>query len=148
MMLNLFKDQKFDILDHKQVKAEADLIERETRAILDKVIELGDGDIVVGAIRGFEAGVLDQPWATSQYVAEKVMGVRDTQGAVRWLRHGNLPFDKDIIDFHREKVAERAKALGREVGYDTVVADIVALSKGSLLPEPWWEEKEVVTMSS
>jgi methylaspartate mutase epsilon subunit len=73
------------------------------------------------------------------------MGVRDAHGAVRWFNHGNLPFDKDIIDFQKEKIAERAALIGREVGYDTVVADIGALSKGSLMPEPWWEEESAVT---
>ncbi len=147
MFLNLLKDQKqiFDVFDNKEVKIEADMLEREVRAIVDRVIELGDGDVVVGAIRGFEAGVLDNPWTTSKYVAARVLGVRDAQGAIRWLDHGNLPFSQDIIDFHKEKIAEREKALGRKVGYDTLVADIFALSKGSLLPEPWWEEGIGVT---
>ncbi|MFC1942595.1 methylaspartate mutase subunit E [Chloroflexota bacterium] len=144
MMLNQLKDQNFDIYNSKLVQLEAEMLEKETRAILDKVIELGDGDIVVGAIRGFEAGVLDQPWSTSQYVRGDAMGVRDAQGAVRWFNPGNLPFDKDTIDFHKEKVAERAKALGRAVDYETVIADIGALSKGSLMPEPWWDKEEAV----
>ncbi len=144
MFLNLLKDQKIDIFGNKEVKIEAEMMERETRAIVDRVIELGDGDVIVGAIRGFEAGVLDDPWSTNKCVAGRTMGVRDAQGAPRWLDHGNLPFTQDIVDFHKEKIAEMEKALGRKVDYDTVVADIWALSQGSLLSEPGWEEKLAV----
>jgi len=136
---------EFDIYSSELVKIEAEMMERETRAILDKVLELGNGDIVVGAVRGLEAGVLDQPWTTSRYVADRVMGVRDAQGAVRWFDHGNLPFPEDVVDFHKGKIEERARALGRKVGYDTVVADIGAPSQGSLMPEPWWEDEEAMT---
>ncbi len=144
MFFNLLKDQKqiFDYRDNKEVEVEAEVLEREIRAILDRVIELGDGDVVVGTIRGFEAGVIDHPWVTSKYLAGRVLGVRDAHGAIRWFDHGSLPFSQDIIDFHKEKIAEREKALGRKVDYDTIVADIGAVSKGSLLPEPWWEEEE------
>ena len=70
------------------------MLELEIRTILDRVIELGDGDVAIGAIRGVESGVLDQPFATTQYVAGRVMGVRDNEGAVRYLDHGNIPFSQ------------------------------------------------------
>ena len=47
MMLNLLKDQKFDVTTNKDVIAEANMIEQETRAIVDKVLEFGDGDPVL-----------------------------------------------------------------------------------------------------
>jgi len=43
------------------------------------------------------------------------MGVRDAEGAVRYLSHGNLPFTKEILEFHKEKIAEREKAQGKKV---------------------------------
>ena len=78
MFLNLLKDQKriFDITDNKEVKIEAEMQEQETRAILDRVIELGDGDVVAGTIRGFEAGVLDTPWATNKCLAARTQNTK------------------------------------------------------------------------
>lgn len=148
MMLNLLKNQKLDVGISKEVKIECEMLESETKAILEKVIDLGDGDVAVGSIRAVEAGILDQPFPTSQRVARKIMGVRDAQGAVRYLSHGNLPFSKEILEFHKEKIAEREKMQGKKVSYDTVVSDIVAISRGSLLLDPDWQEKELRTFAS
>jgi len=51
MMLNLLKDQESDFANSKAVRIEAEMVERETRAILERVIDLGDGDVAVGAVR-------------------------------------------------------------------------------------------------
>jgi len=59
------------------------------------------------------------------------MGVRDNEGAVRYLDHGNLPFTNEIIEFHRGKIAEREKARGRKVDYESVVHDLFSVSRGS-----------------
>jgi methylaspartate mutase epsilon subunit len=134
MMLNLLRDQKLDIRDNKDVIAETKMIEMETRAILDKVLELGDGDPVTGTIKALEFGVLDHPMSNNKHVHARVMGVRDTRGAVRYLECGNLPFPKEVVDFHKERLAEREKKLGKAVDFDTVIADFLAISTGSLLP--------------
>jgi methylaspartate mutase epsilon subunit len=136
MMINMLKDQKIDLAGSRAVQLECEILERETTAIVERVLELGNGDVAVGAVRAVEAGVLDHPCGTSQRLARKVVGVRDAEGALRFLDPGNLPFDKDIVEFHREKIADREKAQGRKVDYDTVVNDIMAISKGYLfLPE-------------
>ena len=118
------------------------MVEKETRAILDKVIELGDGDVAIGAVRAFEAGVLDQTFATTCRTLRKVLGVRDAQGAIRYLDHGNLPLSKEIINFHKEKIAERSKKEGRKIGYDSLVGDIYAPSRGRLISTPFWYTEE------
>ncbi len=140
---NLLKDQKSDFTSSTIMKQECDMLEKEVRAILERVIELGNGDVVMGASRAIQAGVLDQPFATSQYVARKAIGVRDAEGTVRYLSHGNLPFDKEIIEFHGEKIAEREKKQGRKVDYDTVVSDIFAISQGTLFLDPDWQERQL-----
>ncbi len=97
----MFKDQKIE-LDSKALQIEADMFEREVRAIADAVIDLCDGDVVIGLIKGVQAGIVDHPFGTHPSIACKVMGVRDTQGAVRWFDTGNLPFGQEIKDFHKE----------------------------------------------
>jgi methylaspartate mutase epsilon subunit len=139
MMINMLKDQKNEAIKSEAVMTEARMEELETRAILDRVIDMGEGDVVIGAVRAVEAGVLDQSYATTQFVKGQVMGVKDAQGAARYLDHGNLPFTREIVQFHREKIAEREKAIGRKCDYDALVNDITAISMGSLLPEPWWK---------
>jgi methylaspartate mutase epsilon subunit len=142
MMLNMWRQQDISVLGNKEVLIETQMVEREVRAILDMVLEMGDGDVVVGAIRAVEAGVLDQPFAGNQKTLCKVMGVRDAHGAVRYLDHGNLPFTRDIIEYHKEKIAEREKKEGRKISYDAVIGDIFAPSRGQWISRPGWEAEE------
>jgi methylaspartate mutase epsilon subunit len=60
------------------------------------------------------------------------MGVRDAQGTVRWLDTGNLPFTREILDFHREKLAERSKKEGKEIGYNELVKELITIGTGHL----------------
>ncbi|MBN1191589.1 MAG: hypothetical protein JXA46_17690 [Dehalococcoidales bacterium] len=129
---DLLKNQNIAV-DGQAIHDEAEREEIEVREILDRVIELGEGDVAVGTVRAVDAGVLDNPFATSPRVCCKVLGVKDVTGAVRYLDTGNLPFTRDIIDFHKEKVLQRENKQGRELGYDTVIDDIYSISKGYLV---------------
>ena len=40
-----------------EFEREKDLIRREVRAVVDRVLEMGDGDAFVGTLRGFESRV-------------------------------------------------------------------------------------------
>jgi len=131
-VINMLKDQKAQ-LDNKAVAAEARMLEMETRAIVDRVLELGDGDVVIGMLKGLEQGVIDPPFATSRYVKGKVMAARDNEGALRYLDHGNLPFSKEIVEFHKHRLAEREKAQGRPIDYKNVVDDLLAIGRGPLV---------------
>lgn len=131
-VIDMLKDQKIH-LDDKAVATEAEIIKLETKAIMEKVLEIGDGDVAIGAMRAIEAGVLDNPFATTQYVAGRIMGVRDNEGAVRYLDCGNLPFTREIVDFNRSKIAAREKAQGKKVDYGSVVHDLFSISTGSLV---------------
>jgi methylaspartate mutase epsilon subunit len=137
MMINMLKDQQNEIVNSDAVKAEVRMEEIETRAILDKVLEMGDGDVIVGAVRAVDAGFLDQSYATTQFVKGAVMGVKDAHGAARYMDYGNLPFNQEIIEFHREKIAKREEKMGRKVDYEVLVKDITSIGDGSLLPERW-----------
>jgi methylaspartate mutase epsilon subunit len=132
MVTNILKYQKIEA-NGQAVWIESEREEREIKQILDRVLELGEGDVAVGTVRAVEAGVLDNPFATSPHVLCKVLGVKDSQGAVRYLDTGNLPFTKDILEFHKEKVTERGKKAGRELDYETVISDIYAISRGYLV---------------
>ena len=98
--------------------------------------ELGQGDIAVGTVRAVQAGVLDIPFAPSRFNAGKMLPARDNDGAIRILEVGNLPFTKELIDFHREKIELRGKAEGRKPQFQMVIDDVYAISKGRLVGRP------------
>jgi methylaspartate mutase epsilon subunit len=133
-LINMLADQPFPMTT--EVDVEVAMIKAETRCILDKVFALGNGDYAVGSVRAFEAGVLDVPFAPSQYSLNKILPARDNNGAVRLFDVGNLPFTQDIIDFHKGKIDERAKAEGRKASFQMVIDDIYAISKGRLVGRP------------
>lgn len=133
-IVNMLQDQVIE--QTKKMDIEKEMIKRETEAILDKVLELGEGDWALGTVRAFEAGVLDIPFAPSKYNAGKILPARDNNGAVRYLNFGNLPFSSEIKDFHEEKLAERGVFEEREVGFQMVIDDIYAIGKGMLVGRP------------
>ena len=133
-LIHMLADQK--MVDDNVLREEVEQIKREVHCILEKTLELGEGDIAVGTVRAFQAGVIDVPFAPSRMNAGKIMPARDHYGAVRMLDCGNLPFTKDIKDFHREKIAQRAKFEGREVSFQMSIDDIYAISKSRLVGRP------------
>ena len=132
-VVNMLADQE---LKANSLEDEKEIIRRETRAIVDKCFELGKGDIAVGTCRGVEAGVLDVPFAPCRINAGKMLPCRDNDGAVRILNAGNLPFDKDLLDFHKAKIDERAKAEKREASFQMVIDDVYSIGKGRLVGRP------------
>lgn len=129
-IINLLQNQK--PLTHPDIEVESLMIEKETRAILDRLFELGEGDIALGAIRGFEAGCIEAPFAASRFNAGKVMVIRDVNGAARFIDFGNLPFSEEMKEYHRKKVQERERREGRPAGYEMIVDSIMSISKGYL----------------
>ena len=93
-IFGVMKGQDFDI-DNAAVRQEEEVCTAEVTAILDKVIELGAGDIAVGTVKAVEAGVLDSPMSINIHAQDKVLGIRDKNGACRYLEFGNLPIPED-----------------------------------------------------
>lgn len=133
-VLNMLQDQAYP--ENPLLAQEREVILRETRLILDKTLELGEGDWALGAVRAFAAGVIDVPFAPSSFNSGRTMPARDNEGAVRFLSWGNLPFTKDIQDFHRSKLAERGKAEQRTPNFQMVIDDIYAIGQGRLIGRP------------
>lgn len=133
-LINMLADQAMPLT--AQLQEEIDIINAETRCILEKVFELGQGDYAVGTIHAFQTGVLDVPFAPSERTLNKMLPARDNQGAVRFYDTGNLPFTDDIITFHRTKMEERGRTEGRIPTFQMVIDDIYAVSKGRLVGRP------------
>ncbi len=132
-VVNMLCDQEFHSAD---LETEKEIIRQETRAIVDKCFELGEGDIAVGVCRGVESGALDVPFAPCRANAGLMLPARDNNGAVRILNFGNLPFSQDLKDFHTAKIDERAKAENRKATFQMVIDDVYAIGKGYLVGRP------------
>lgn len=133
-ILNMLKDQTLP--DTVQLDEEVEFIKKETAALIEKALELGEGDLALGAERAFQAGTLDVPFAPSRVNAGKIMPARDNSGAVRLLNFGNLPFEPEMKEYHRQKIAERGCSEGRDPSFQMVIDDIYAISKGMLVGRP------------
>ena len=132
-VVNMLSDQ---VLASDKVEEEKEIIRQETRAIVDKCFELGGGDIAVGTCRAVDAGVLDIPFAPCRYNKGLMLPCRDNDGAIRILNPGNLPFNKDLLDFHAGKIAIRAEAEGRKPSFQMVIDDVYSIGKGRLVGRP------------
>ena len=132
-VVNMFYEQTFS---DARLEQEKEIIRQETRCIVDKCFELGNGDIAVGVCRAVEAGVLDVPFAPCRFNRGLMLPCRDNNGAVRILNPGNLPFTKDLKDFHETKIYERALAEKRKASFQMVIDDVYAIGKGRLVGRP------------
>ena len=132
-VVNMLSDQTFY---DNHLEEEKEIIRAETRCIVDKCFELGNGDIAVGVCRGVEAGVLDVPFAPCRANAGLMLPCRDNNGAVRILNTGNLPFTQDLKDYHATKIYERAQAEKRKASFQMVIDDVYAIGKGRLVGRP------------
>ncbi len=131
-LFNIVRGQHLD-LPLKEIDEEARITEIEVRAILDKVLELGEGDVVAGCIKAADAGIIDSSFSPNKHVKDLVIGVKDCNGAIRYKEFGNLPLPEEVKEFHREKVAQREKADSTKADYEMTVRDFWAFSKGQLI---------------
>jgi methylaspartate mutase epsilon subunit len=92
---------------NEEVDVERKLIAKEVTQIMNAILELGNNSIAVGAIKAIEYGIIDIPWSPNVYNHNRVMGLRDINGAIRFLEFGNLPFSQEIKDFHFERIGVR-----------------------------------------
>jgi methylaspartate mutase epsilon subunit len=130
-VLNLLKEQKLAL--SKDVASEVLLIKAEVKCLMDAVLEAGDGDLAVGTVNAFKAGILDIPFAPSIHNAGKILPARDVNGAVRFLSYGNLPISKTLQEYNNDLLEQRAYRENREVSFQLVVDDIFAVSAGRLV---------------
>ncbi|MDR3209278.1 MAG: methylaspartate mutase subunit S [Oscillospiraceae bacterium] len=123
-------------LETSQAAAERRVCELAVSAIIDKVLDMGDGDVAVGVVKALAAGVLDSPFSINIHVRDLCMGARDLQGACRYIEYGNLPIPTEVRQYNDEKIREREVAEGRRLGYKTSLADFWTLSRGQLIDPP------------
>ena len=128
--------------DLPEFQAEVDLIRREAKPIIDKVLEMGDGDAALGAVNALEAGALDIPWSPNRFVKSRIMPARDADGYLRIFDPGNMPFPDDVMAVHEERLKQRADKEGVPFDHNLAVKSVYEISEplDQLLPYPWAAE--------
>ncbi|MDG5776977.1 methylaspartate mutase subunit E [Haloarculaceae archaeon H-GB2-1] len=132
-LMDMVIEQDIDI---DGIARERQLILREVRCLLDRVEELGDGDVARGTIRAFESGELDVPFAPSDSARGDVLPARDDDGRVRIFEFGNLALDEEIREIHVARLDSRAETEGRDRTFRMVADDVDAISDGHLIGRP------------
>ena len=108
---------------------ECDLVRREVVPVMDKILEMGEGDVALGTIRAAEAGVLDIPWSPNRSIKSRVMPARDADGYLRILSAGDMPIPRDVMAVHEERLRKRAEKEGVPYGDDLAVSSVYELSE-------------------
>jgi methylaspartate mutase epsilon subunit len=121
-LITLMGTQKMP--DSDTLKLEEGMIEMEVRAIMEKCLEAGDGDIAIGMCKGVEAGWVDTMLTPWKYNKGNVVVMRDAENAVRYLDSGDVPLPKEVKDYHKEKLAGRKALEGADLSFDMVVRDL------------------------
>jgi methylaspartate mutase epsilon subunit len=127
MAIYLARNLRLDTMPEFQ--RECALIRREVVPVVDKILEMGDGDIALGTIRAAAAGVLDIPWSPNKHIKSRVMPARDADGYLRILDPGEMPFPPDVLEVHADGLRRRAEREGVGFGPDLAVASVYEISE-------------------
>jgi methylaspartate mutase epsilon subunit len=128
---------------HPEYAREKALIELEVRAIVDRVLELGDGDCARGTVRAFEAGALDVPWSPNRQVKSRIMPARDADGYLRILDPAAVPIPREALAVHEAGLRRRAAARGIAFDHGLAVESVYEHSEelGRLLSDAWFKQR-------
>jgi methylaspartate mutase epsilon subunit len=120
-------------LDELKIAAECATIEREVDFILDSVVHCGRGSLATGVVQSFRQGLLDVPFSPSIHNRGEVVTARDAEGAVRFLCTGQLQFDRELKEFHRDKMQDRLRTNGQllteKQNYLLVESDVLQIAR-------------------
>jgi methylaspartate mutase epsilon subunit len=130
-LITLLGTQKLP--ESEEMKLEEKMIEMEVRSILEKSLEAGDGDILVGLCTAIECGWFDTMVSPWKHVKGKVRYIRDAANAVRYFDTGNIPIQIEAKEYNDAKLREREKVQNIKLTFETVVHDLQFASR---LPAP------------
>lgn len=125
-VLLMFKNQRIYNSSDEKLQEEIEVITEGAKAIIERVIEIGEGDMAKGVIRGFKSGVLDVPFSPSIHNLGKIMTYKDSDGAIIFADCGNLPLSEKLKEFYKKKLHTR-KTKEKKTITQIIIEDIYAL---------------------
>ena len=127
MAIYLARNMRLDTMP--EFRAECDLIRREVVPVMDKILEMGDGDVALGTINAAAAGILDIPWSPNRHVKSRIMPARDADGYLRILDPGDMPFARDALEVHEAGLRRRAERERVDYGPDLAISSVYEISE-------------------
>ena len=118
------------------IEREMLVLEREVKAIMTAIESLGQGSVARGIIRAFEKGILDIPFSPSNFNRNKLITAKDCEGAIRFINPELMPFDVDLIDFHKEKIHQRMTKERTTKNSEIIEKDVTRIWKNDYLKWP------------
>ncbi len=131
IVTQLLKEQR--MRSSSELNEEKAMIKKEVNALIYACLNVGKGDLAEGVVEAFKAGFIDIPFAPSEMNAGKILPARDASGKIRILEFGNLAFDEEIKQFHKDRLKERGNLENREVSFQMTIDDVYAVSEGVLV---------------
>lgn len=125
-----------ETVNHKAVKQEITLLEKEVSTVMQLIEDLGSGSIARGGMRAFEEGILDIPFSPSIYNKGRLITARDCNGAIRFVNPEQLLLEKDIIEFHKEKIHRRLSRQGTLKISEILESDLTRIWKNDFARWP------------
>lgn len=105
------------------VEREATMIRRGASSIVERVSEMGEGDLIRGLAKAVGDGTLDVPFPSNNDAAGNVVPIRDDENAVRILDPGSVPVPDDVVQYHEDRIERRVGDVD-EVDHEMVADDI------------------------
>ncbi|WP_333861090.1 methylaspartate mutase subunit E [Clostridium sp.] len=105
MPINILEGQRLAM--SKELETEVVIIKAEVKCILDKVLELGKGDLAVGLVKALQNGVIDIPGVSYGHNKDRVVSDRDSTGAIRYMKFGNIPFTQELKNFNKKRMQSK-----------------------------------------
>ena len=118
------------------VRQEMALLTRQVASLMNSIEQLGQGAVARGITRAFQEGILDIPFSPNIYNKNHLTTARDCDGAVRFVNPEDLPFDKNIIDFHKEKIHQRMTRQRAIKIFEILEKDLTRIWKNDYLQWP------------
>lgn len=108
------------------IEQEADLIESETRSILQSIFNTTGDDFWESVFRAFRAGHLDIPFSPHADNANKLISLRDDNGSIRIADPGNVPIG--VANAKRECALLNSRDTHQDKTYRQLLDDISVMT--------------------
>lgn len=105
MPVNILNGQRLAM--SKELETEIVIIKAEVKCILDKILELGKGDLAVGIVNAFKDGIMNISFSPNELGKTEMTSARDNTGAIRYMEFGNIPFTQELKNFNKRKIENK-----------------------------------------
>lgn len=117
-------------IDRSLVHREYRLLKSQVESVMALIEELGDGTFARGLILALQCGALEVPFSPSQYSTRQQVTLRDSDGAVRFLRPDLLSLEPCVADYHEQRLADRMADDGTTSLSELVRMDLTRIPDG------------------